>query len=467
MDWDMQIKMDRIVDDFIGSVLIIDRSGRIIYANSKMLKVFNIHAEEIIDRTMEEVVAEGIFKVSPSMEALKTKEVAIKYVEGRSKIPVFTVSKPYFNEEGDVDFVVSFSLDEFFFNEILSKANEDKNRAFQLLNCLADMGDKDNPIVIADGSMHKLLAFIGRIAPTDSAVLISGESGTGKEVFSRYIHKASSRANRVFLPINCAAIPAGLIESELFGYEAGAFTGASKEGKTGLFELADRGTLFLDEISELPLSLQPKLLRVLETGEVKRLGSERYIKTDVRIIAATNKDLKQLVLQGNFRNDLYYRLNVIPITIPPIRDRRKDIVPLASLFLNQYNTRYGCSKRFDDDLLRAMEDYTWPGNVREIKNVVERMVIASSSVCLTREDLMLDAEAGQSRMEEKVSPQAALQYLAEEEDRSMAELTREFEKRHIRKVLESCDYNVAAAAKKLKVHPSGLYKKLKSYGLMK
>ena len=430
------------------------------------LKRLGLQPSDILNRSMEDVVAEEIFKVSPSLEALRTKEVSIKYVEGRSKIPVFTISKPYLNEKGDVDFVVSFSLNEIFFNEVLDKINEDKNKINQLLNYISDLEGKSGPIVIASAAMHKLLAFIHKIAPTDTTVLLSGESGTGKEVFSRYIHKASGRSDRIFLPVNCAAIPTGLMESEFFGYEAGAFTGASKEGKLGLFELADQGTLFLDEISELSPTLQAKLLRVLETGEIKRLGSEKFIKTDVRIIAATNRNLKQLVMEGTFRNDLYYRLNVIPITIPPIRERREEIIPLARLFLNQYNAQYGYNKVFDVGLVRAMEEYNWPGNVREIRNVVERMVIASSSTCLSLDDLMLDsgtfAELG-SADKKYDSVYLLPDEQGIEEGRPITEMVKEYEKQYIRKVLKACDNNVTAAAKKLKVHPSGLYKKLKTY----
>ncbi len=216
------------------------------------------------------------------------------------------------------------------------------------------------------------------IARTDSTVLITGESGTEKEVIARFIHRNSFRFREPFIPVNCAAIPEELMESEFFGYDKGAFSGANSRGKLGFFEMADNGTLFLDEIGELSLNLQSKLLRVLETGEFQRFGGVAIKKSDVRLVAATNKDLASMVTRGVFREDLYYRLNVIPVSIPPLRERPEDILKLSDKFLKEFNAKFGTDKAFSKNLLVNFMNYSWPGNARELRNLIERLVIISS-----------------------------------------------------------------------------------------
>jgi len=224
-------------------------------------------------------------------------------------------------------------------------------------------------------SFKKLLHSIETVAPTDATVLILGETGTGKELVARAVHRQSRRANRTFVKMNTAAIPAALLEAELFGHERGAFTGAANQ-RVGRFELADNGTIFLDEIGEMPLELQPKLLRVLQEQEFERLGSARTIKTDARIVAATNQDLFDRVEEGEFRRDLYYRLNVFPIIIPPLRERRSDIQLLANHFAQKYASKMGKEiLPISAAVVKILRDYDYPGNVRELENVIERAVI--------------------------------------------------------------------------------------------
>ena len=211
--------------------------------------------------------------------------------------------------------------------------------------------------------MQEIYSVARAVAGTDGSVLLLGESGVGKEVIARYIHKNSPRSSNVFIPVNCAAIPPNLFESEFFGYTKGAFTGALKEGKAGLFEMANGGTLFLDEVGELPLDIQSKLLRVLEDGEVRRLGSNTESHVDVRIISATNRNLRQMVDEHLFRLDLYYRLSIIPISIPPLRERREDILALSEQFLNEFNRKYGTDKPFSGDLKQMLLNYSWPDTI--------------------------------------------------------------------------------------------------------
>lgn len=240
-------------------------------------------------------------------------------------------------------------------------------------------------------ALEKLLSYIHKAARTDASILLLGESGVGKEVFACHIHEKSSRFDKPFIAINMAAIPENLIESELFGFEKGSFTDAI-ETKIGQFELASGGTLFLDEIAEMPYSLQAKLLRVLQEREIRRLGSSKSIKIDVRIICATNANLQQNIQDGKFREDLYYRLNTIPLIIPPLRERREEILSIATSVLEQNCIQYNfCSKSFNDEAKAALQLYTWPGNIRELISVVERAAILSDGDCIGVNDLFLEA----------------------------------------------------------------------------
>src|SRR5262249_16583925 len=237
-------------------------------------------------------------------------------------------------------------------------------------------------IIGQSSALKRVLHEVETVAPTDSAVLIGGETGTGKELIARAIHEHSRRRGRTFVKLNCAAIPTGLLESELFGHERGAFTGAITQ-RVGRFELADGGTLFLDEIGDIPLELQPKLLRVLQEEELEGLGSTRTKRVDVRVVAATNRNLEEMVEAGTFRNDLYYRLNVFPITLPPLRERPEDIPPLVRYFVQKFARRM--NKRIETipvDAMTALSHYAWPGNVRELENAVERAVILTSGPSL-------------------------------------------------------------------------------------
>ena len=220
--------------------------------------------------------------------------------------------------------------------------------------------------------------MIDRVAPLDTTVILFGETGVGKEVFAKYIYQHSARKNKPFIKVNCGAIPANLVESELFGYEKGAFTGADKNGKMGLFELANTGTIFLVEVGELPLDMQVKLLRVLQEQEFERIGGRKPVKVDVRVLAATNRDLEEMVKQKTFRQDLYYRLMIFPVHIPPLRERPDDILPLAQLFLQTLNRKYDFKKYLSPLSAKMMQDYSWPGNIRELRNIIERAVIISN-----------------------------------------------------------------------------------------
>ncbi len=276
--------------------------------------------------------------------------------------------------------------------ERLTKAIELIETARQRTSQQSTLEAKDDPIISRDPVLCSIKALARKIAPSNATVFIQGESGTGKELFARYIHNQSGRKDKPFVALNCAALPETLLESELFGYEKGAFTGAIRN-REGKFELAHTGTLLLDEVTDIPLHLQAKLLRVLQESEVDRLGGKYPVPIDVRVIATTNIRIEDQVKEAKFRKDLYYRLNVIPLRIPPLRERPGDIVPLAQSFLARYSAENGSKiSSFAPEALRRLADYSWPGNVRELQNVVQRAVLISDSHVVGRDCVILDPE---------------------------------------------------------------------------
>jgi len=305
----------------------------------------------------------------------------------------------------------------------------------------------DDPIISVDPTLCGVKALARKIASSSATVFIQGESGTGKELFARYIHQQSGRKEKPFVALNCAALPETLLESELFGYEKGAFTGAIRN-REGKFELANTGTLLLDEVTEIPIHLQAKLLRVLQESEIDRLGGKFPIQVDVRVIATTNLRIEDQVREGRFRKDLYYRLNVIPLRIPPLRDRQGDILPLAEFFLRKYNSENEKKPSvFHPDSIRKLREHSWPGNVRELQNVVQRAVLISDSASINPDSIILDP--------------------SENEPGQGAELTlmplSELEKMMIHKALGTCDGNRTKAAEILGISVRTLRNKLVEY----
>jgi Nif-specific regulatory protein len=310
----------------------------------------------------------------------------------------------------------------------------------------------ENIIGQSDG-MQEVFEAIHKVAPSRANVLLRGESGTGKELAAKAIHFMSSRAKEPFIKFNCASIPEGLLESELFGHERGAFTGAMSMRK-GRFELADKGTIFLDEIGDLPITLQPKILRVLQEKEFERVGGEKTIKVNVRLIAATSRNLEELVAAGKFREDLYYRLNVVPIYLPPLRERQVDIPVLAEFFLKKYNEENGKSVRIEVGVLGALLNHDWPGNVRELENTIERLVVMSTGVMIGLNDLPLTIRERSLKAAHTVTAKDAL-------PAAVADI----EKAKIIDALKKTGWVQAKAARLLSITPRQIGYKIKRYGI--
>ncbi|HJR62939.1 MAG TPA: sigma-54 dependent transcriptional regulator [Gemmatimonadaceae bacterium] len=309
-------------------------------------------------------------------------------------------------------------------------------------------------------AMRQVRELIGRVAPTDARVLIMGESGTGKELVAAAIHHGSARRDRAFVRVNCAAIPRDLVESELFGHERGAFTGAM-ERRIGRFELAHRGTLLLDEVGDLGADAQAKLLRAIEAGEIERVGGGKPIPVDVRVLAATNMDLQRAVNEGRFREDLYFRLNVIPISLPPLRDRPDDVGPLVHHFSRVYHARSGRpAPRWSAEAMELLQRYRWPGNVRELANIVERLAILHGGHEVTAGDVsgVLRLDGNEAAVAQRLPAPAAL-------DQPLSDALDEYERMLIARALSSAGGNVAEAARRLRTDRPNLYRRMRRLGI--
>ncbi|MBZ4653904.1 MAG: hypothetical protein JG781_1243 [Peptococcaceae bacterium] len=371
-------KFNAIIESSYDGLYICDRNGIVTHVNTAWERICGIPRDQVVGKSAYNLVAEGLYNKSAATKALETKKtctVMLEMTSGpKASQKIMATGTPVFDENGDIEQVV-VNVRDITELENLKKQLDDIRHYASELQEMHIQQFKIDDIVAQSPAMQRILELVTRVSRVESTVLITGESGVGKEVIAKKIHLLSKRQNKPLIKINCGAIPENLLESELFGYEGGAFTGARKEGKPGMFELASEGTLFLDEIGELPLNLQVKLLRAIQEKEIIRVGGLKAIPVDVRIIAATNKDLASMVRKGTFREDLFYRLNVVNINIPPLRQRREDIIPLLFEVLKKFNAKYGLDKKLTGPVVERLLQYDWPGNVRELENLVERLVV--------------------------------------------------------------------------------------------
>ncbi|AOH54842.1 Fis family transcriptional regulator [Peribacillus muralis] len=382
--------LDAIIESSYDGIYITDQQGTTLYTNSAIERITGIPKEYYIGKSVDQLIKRGILNASVTHKVVKLRRTVSVVQDNFAGKETLITGSPVFNEAGEIEQVVTNIRDLSDLNELmheLTKANELNVQYKQEIEKLRKITSQDGVVFVSD-KMKTIYEIAERISDIDATVLILGETGVGKDVLARNIYNRSIRSKKGdFIKINCGAIPADLLESELFGYEGGAFTGANQKGKPGMFELAERGILFLDEVGELPLQLQVKLLRAIQEREIQRIGGTKPKKIDVRIIAATNRNLSEMVKSGDFREDLFYRLNVIPITIPPLRDRREDILALTDLFLKKANEQYKFSKQIDSGLKEYFFQHDWPGNVRELINIVERLVVLTDHSMLAMDDL--------------------------------------------------------------------------------
>lgn len=446
----------QITDRFHEGVIAVDASGRIFYVNDAYSKILGVAKHNVLGKNLQKIEPGAtVLEVIKSGKPVLGKAVQIKSVNRHVVVNIHPIKI----EERLVAVVSIFRdvTETKQLSQALDKAHELAEYFRQQLSEQDDFGK--NQIIGKHPVFLKAVSQAIIVAKTDAPVLLGGENGVGKEVVAKLIHQKSGRSKKPLITVNCAAIPENLLESELFGYEEGSFTGAKRGGKLGKFELADGGTIFLDEIGDMSPVMQSKLLRVLQEKEVEKIGRSQNVPVDVRIIAATNRPLETMVQQGAFRSDLYYRLNVVTITIPSLKDRGEDIGLLAHYFLMQQNAKYGKNLALSAEVLRFFFHYQWPGNVRELQNCLEYAVIMSPGEEIFLEHL--PAHMGQAIQNSVYAKAIRPQDIA-----PLKEGIHSTEKAMIEQALIACENNKSKAMKLLGISRRAFYKKMKLYDLM-
>jgi PAS domain S-box-containing protein len=451
-------EIDSILDVLSDGIYITDRAGTTLKVNTMYEKLIGLKKEELVGRLVQDLVQEGVFDIVLNPQIVQTGKPATLVQTGKRGNKLVLNGYPLFDQSGHVALVVTFVRDVTLMSQ-LQEQIASQNRLLEKFRSSVQYMIEENfqkfPITsFKSREMTNLAKMIDKIAVTEATVLILGETGVGKEFFARAIHRASPRADKTFFKLDCTTIPENLIESELFGYVAGAFSGAHAKGKPGLFEMADRGTLFLDEIGELPLAMQVKLLRAIQDQEIIPVGSTRVRKVDVRIVAATNRELEKEVDNERFRSDLYYRLRVAVLNIPPLRERSDDIMPLAHYFLNKYAAKYKKELRFGPGIEPAFLGHRWSGNIRELENLIESLVVTCDRSVVDSADL------GNCMRRECVEPKQSLYESLDTRDRSLKEIMRDIEREILTGALQ-VHGSMAKVAEVLKVDRSTIFRKIK------
>lgn len=439
-------------------ILISDINGDVVYLNEAYEKITGLKREQLLNKNLRTLLEEKIFNQAISLSVLEEGVPAStihRYVTGKSAL---TTANPIYDQDKKMIGVIcnTRNVSELIHlrNE-LSETKELTKKYSEEIKLLRQMALHHEDFIYKSQAMENTIKLASKAAAFDSTILIHGESGTGKEVLAKFIHNESPRKNQPFIKVNCAAIPKELFEAELFGYMGGSFTGASKDGKPGMFELANKGTILLDEIGELPFAVQSKLLRIIQEREVFRIGAQTSTALDVRILSATNRDLEKEVEEGRFREDLYFRLNVIPISIPSLRERPEDIPELIQFFIEKLNKKYKKTISITDETIKILKLYSWPGNVRELENLIEYLFIMNTSDEIDIEQL---------------PPQVLVQRLynksLEKSDSilDLSHMVEKYEKSIILSTLRNYP-SIRQASKTLGVHYSTLSRKLKKYNI--
>lgn len=440
--------LHKIFETISDGVTICGPDAKYLMVNKAMCEMLQISEDKLIGEKPKQLIKEGLYNKSLVYDVIKTKKEVCDILKFGSGVEVLSRCRPIFDENGILQFIVATAANITELNQLKRSIEQERRKSEIYLREIEHLRKillLDSDFICASQSMKSILQTVKKIAPMDCIVFITGESGVGKEVIAKIIHTNSPRKNAPFIPVSIPAIPENLLEAELFGYEEGAFTGAAKGGKIGFFELAQNGTLFLDEIGDIQGNLQVKLLRAIETKEIVRLGGTKSVKLNFRLLTATNKDMKLAVRRGIFREDLYYRLNVIPLMIGPLRKRKEDIWPLCLHFIKILNAKYNINKEFSIDILEELKKYNWPGNVRELRNFVERIVLLSDKNTILKEDV-------KSLLEEMYN-----------DAKPSDSIWRDYKSSERNKILEALEQtkgNKSEAAKILEMPRSRLYRKL-------
>ncbi len=454
----LELELDAIVKKSKDNIVITDGNGVVLRASPNSYAIYGSSTDDLIGKSVYQLEEDHIFSPSVTIKVLnERKEVRVMQntKTGRS---VMAIGLPIFDRSNEIIRVISFSHD---LTEIEQLKEEFKQLQKKIeryeteIQELRDNEQIEGNTILKSKTIQQIWQLIKRVAKTDASVVFLGESGVGKTHFARALHQASERVNEAFIDVNCSAIPESLFESEMFGYEPGSFTGASKKGKTGLIELADQGTLFLDEIGEIPLSMQSKLLKVIQDKEVIRIGGVRPKKVDFRLITSTNQNLSEMIKHGSFRQDLFYRLSVISITIPPLRERKEDIAMLAYYYLQKFNEKYRMRKSLHPATIDKLIHYHWPGNVRELQNMMERLVITSETNIIHPDNLPSDIQMDRTQKTDSL-------LLKNMKGKTLREAMEEVEILWLRRAVKQCK-TTYEMAEFLGISQSNVVRKLKKY----
>jgi PAS domain S-box-containing protein len=449
-------ELEAIIESSYDGLYITDGQANTIRVNHSYERITGLKRQQLIGRNMNDLVRERIFDHSVTLEVLKKQQQVTILQQIKGDKQVMVTGTPIYDPSGGITFVVTNVRDITELNDLRGKLETSEritSRYYQTLKEHDGIEHALQDMVIKSQRMMQVVRQATKVADSETSVLLLGESGVGKSMLARLIHQISHRKDRPFVKINCGTIPGSLMESELFGYEKGAFTGAVTAGKAGLIEAGDTGTVFLDEITEIRPDLQVKLLEIIEEKTFTRVGGNRPQRVDVRILAATNRNLQEMMRQGDFRQDLYYRLNVIPIAIPPLRERQEDIPALALNVLETFNRSHHSSKRLEPKVIDALKRYHYPGNVRELINIMERMMLLSDGDQLTLEDLPEEIHARTCGLPDLRT-----------EGHALKDSVQALEAQMIRRALEQSD-SLSEAAGRLQVHPTTLWRKMNRYAI--
>ncbi len=460
--WQQGEQLSAVMENITEAIQVIDCDGMVSFWNSEAERLFGIKGRDIVGRKLADFMPDDL-----PLQAIKTLQTYRNVMdELGGGVPVIRNAAPVINPDGVAIGAVCTTADISEIKLLMDKLNQANQRVRNLERFMIQQGTQEYvSFYTVDPKTQRLLEQARRVALTDATVMIQGASGTGKEVLAHLIHTHSKRADKPLIEVNCSAIPESLFESEMFGYEAGAFTGGSRAGKAGKFEIANGGTLFLDEVGELPLDMQAKLLRVIQERRFYRVGGVKPIEVDVRLIAATNRDIVQLVREGRFREDLYYRLTVVTFQIPPLKARPADIPGLVERILKKLSRLYDKDiKRVDPEVMDLLVSYDWPGNVRQLQNMLESIVILMEGDVISRQTLeevrvidILTGEKGLPTREADTAPGIF--------DDDLKKSTDQRERQMIIKALRDCAHNKSSAAKMLGIARSTLYYKMKVLGI--